>query len=253
MFERKPAEAAPVKSAAPPKQQESDKESNYDDDWDLGADGLFGADKSAEAANAVVAAARKEASPIMAKVEEKVKEAPVQIDFFGTDAHDQADNIPELKPVQKVSEPEKHSAPQGPSEQEKSANNDKSLDLLGGIEAAAQFEDNASDGGDMLQDELAALEREFSGKVDNRGANPFGQSITKELLIKSKKELGDALFSQDNDVLDDLNDQESDRSLQDGKDKNNQKINQPATVATKNLEIEIDENLDFEQQNEAAQ
>ena len=36
--------------------------------------------------------------------------------------------------------------------------NDKSLDLLGGIEAAANFDDNDSDGGELFKDELAALE-----------------------------------------------------------------------------------------------
>jgi hypothetical protein len=84
--------------------------------------------------------------------------------------------------------------------------NDKSLDLLGGIEAAANFEDNYSDGGELFKDELAALEQEFNQNAGGgRPANPFGQSITKELLQQSKKELEDEMFGNDNDALDEYN------------------------------------------------
>ena len=88
------------------------------------------------------------------------------------------DNIPELLPAKHevVQEIEETTAPAGPSEL-------VNLDPIGKIENDFKIDANESDGGDMLKDELAALEQDFNFNNDgNRPGNPFGQSITKELL-----------------------------------------------------------------------
>jgi len=136
--------------------------------------------------------------------------------------------------------------------QDEQYRNDKSLDLLGGIEAAANFEDNDSDGGELFKDELAALEQEFNQNAGGgRSANPFGQSITKELLQQSKKELEDEMFGNDNDALEELNQDDSNQSLEELRHDRNSNAN--AAAIKKGLQIDIDDNLDFDQQNEVAQ
>ena len=68
------------------------------------------------------------------------------------------------------------------------------------------------------------MEKEFK---DDKLANPFGKSTTKELLAQSRKEIAE----------DDLH--------TDSKDG-------PGVNKKKNLAIEIDENIDYEEQNNKA-
>lgn len=77
---------------------------------------------------------------------------------------------------------------------------------------------------DIYQNEFADLENDFNNQQP-QGNNPFGQSITRELLQQSKKELAEEL-------------EQEEFLPQKGK---------------KHLEIEIDENEDYEAQNNQAQ
>lgn len=87
--------------------------------------------------------------------------------------------------------------------------------------------DQKTDEGDKLfGDEFADLEKELEDQnLDKKGANPFGQSITKELLQQSKKEIADELSD----------------------------IDMKGAAKTKDLKIEIDEDADYEKQNNLAQ
>ena len=96
---------------------------------------------------------------VVEEIKPKVESPSPKIDFFGTEDVVQADNIPELYPRADDIEPQE----QQMELPEPDAKNDKSLDLLGGIEAAVHLEGNDSDdGGELFKDELAALEQEFN-------------------------------------------------------------------------------------------
>lgn len=89
----------------------------------------------------------------MVKPKEIIEEPQEKIDFFGVD-HNQPDPQTE----------------------------NKEQDLLNQLEAADNMEDDMDGFGD-LEKEFAAMDG--GGKKQN----PFGQSITKELLAQSRKEI----------------------------------------------------------------
>ena len=91
----------------------------------------------------------------------------------------------------------------------------------------------------MFANEFEDLEKEFNqnqqqdGKLDNQfnqGKNPFANSITKDILVKSKQDIEDELGK--NIFEDNKNTQGDDLAA-------NNKFNK------KNLEIDIDENVPF--------
>lgn len=78
------------------------------------------------------------------------------------------------------------------------------------------------------------------------GANPFGQSITKELLQQSRKEIAAELGGggvEDGEEEDEYEYEEEEEQKEDVAQQ---------VAAKKNLEIEIDENSDYEAQNNQA-
>jgi hypothetical protein len=89
---------------------------------------------------------------------------------------------------------------------------------------------------------MDAIEKEAAGgHLEKKNGNMFGQSITKELLAQSRKEIANDLGPHDgsssgNDKLDFHNDHEL---------KQNEHENKKAP-AKKNLGIEIDENADYD-------
>ena len=96
----------------------------------------------------------------------------------------------------------------------------------------------------MFANEFEDLEKEFNqnqqqdGKLDNQfnqGKNPFANSITKDILVKSKQDIEDELGK--NIFEDNKNTQGDDLAA-------NNKFNK------KNLEIDIDENVPFDLENE---
>ena len=96
----------------------------------------------------------------------------------------------------------------------------------------------------MFDNEFEDLEKEFNqnqqqdGKLDNQfnqGKNPFANSITKDILVKSKQDIEDELGK--NIFEDNKNTQGDDLAA-------NNKFNK------KNLEIDIDENVPFDLENE---
>ena len=96
----------------------------------------------------------------------------------------------------------------------------------------------------MFDNEFEDLEKEFNqnqqndGKLDNQfnqGKNPFANSITKDILVKSKQDIEDELGK--NIFEDNKNTQGDDLAT-------NNKFNK------KNLEIDIDENVPFDLENE---
>ena len=77
----------------------------------------------------------------------------------------QGESIPEIPAKTEVVTYQETTAPAGPTE----------LDPIGKVGADFKIDANDSDGGDMLKDELAALEQDFNLNADNnRPANPFG-------------------------------------------------------------------------------
>ncbi|MEC8142755.1 MAG: hypothetical protein VXZ35_08415 [Pseudomonadota bacterium] len=101
-----------------------------------------------------------------------------------------------------------------------------------------------SDDGKLFDNEFEDLEKEFNqnqqndGKLDNQfnqGKNPFANSITKDILVKSKQDIEDELGK--NIFEDNKNTQGDDLGT-------NNKFNK------KNLEIDIDENVPFDLENE---
>lgn len=128
------------------------------------------------------------------KKEDKIESNPQQIDFFGTDI-----------------------------------NNDPILDLDN------QNKDGDGSPEDLFQNEFDDLENEFNNMqmggnemVQKRG-NPFGQSITKELLQQSKKE-----------IENELNDFDDDQELNLEKE-----LDAKNALKKPNIAIEIDENADI--------
>ena len=77
-----------------------------------------------------------------------------------------------------------------------------------------------------MDDELADLEKEFDRNENSKKQNPLGNSITKEILQQSKKDIGSNFNLNDDDY------QFDDRKKQGG--------------TKKNLEIEIDDNADYD-------
>jgi hypothetical protein len=112
-------------------------------------------------------------------------------------------------------------------------------------------DDNNDDNNDQL--DLDALENDFNNKQDENRENPFGQSITKELLQQSKKEIDyerDNGFEKDNRFEKDYGfDKENDFSPGDNS------VPPAATTGNmkRNLEIEIDNDDDYSAQNEKIQ
>ena len=84
-----------------------------------------------------------------------------------------------------------------------------------------------------MDDELADIEKEFDKNEMAKKTNPLGNSITKEMLQQSKKEISNEGFNLEEDYF------------------NDEQKKKPA-VPKKNLEIEIDDNADFDQQDNQA-
>ena len=97
----------------------------------------------------------------------------------------------------------------------------------------------------MFDNEFEDLEKEFNqnqqndGKLDNQfnqGKNPFANSITKDVLVKSKQDIEDEFGKE---IFEDNKNKPGDDLA------NNNKFNKK-----KNLEIDIDENVPFDLENE---
>lgn len=84
---------------------------------------------------------------------------------------------------------------------------------------------------DAMDDELADLEKEFDKNEQAKKSNPLGNSITKEMLQASKKEIDNEGFDIEEDFFAEQ---------------------KPAAPAKKNLEIAIDDNADYEMENNQA-
>ena len=84
-----------------------------------------------------------------------------------------------------------------------------------------------------MDDELADLEKEFDKNEHAKKVNPLGNSITKEMLQQSKKEIDQEGFDIEEDFF--------------------QEKKKPANAnPKKNLEIAIDDNADYEMENNQA-
>jgi len=101
------------------------------------------------------------------------------------------------------------------------------------------------DDGKLFDNEFEDLEKEFNqnqqqdGKLDNQfnnGKNPFANSITKDILVKSKQDIEDELGKN---IFEDNKNTQGDDLAGNNKFKNK-----------KNLEIDIDENVPFDLENE---
>jgi hypothetical protein len=95
-----------------------------------------------------------------------------------------------------------------------------------------------------MDDELADLEKEFDKNERAKQSNPLGNSITKEILQQSKKGIIDGFSLDEDDYFQDKKKASADEDFFQEKKK--------ATVPKKNLEIEIDDNADFDQQDNQA-
>ena len=84
---------------------------------------------------------------------------------------------------------------------------------------------------DAMDDELADLEKEFDKNEQAKKSNPLGNSITKEMLQQSKKEIDQEGF----DIEEDFFEEKEPESK--------------AAPVKKNLEIAIDDNADYEMEN----
>ena len=82
-----------------------------------------------------------------------------------------------------------------------------------------------------MDDELADLEKEFDKNEQAKKSNPLGNSITKEMLQASKKEIDNEGFDIEEDFFAEK---------------------KSAAPAKKNLEIAIDDNADYEMENNQA-
>ena len=83
-----------------------------------------------------------------------------------------------------------------------------------------------------MDDELADLEKEFNKNEQAKKSNPLGNSITKEMLQQSKKEIDQDGFDIEDDFF----------------EEKKQGVKAAAPVK-KNLEIAIDDNADYEMEN----
>ena len=86
-----------------------------------------------------------------------------------------------------------------------------------------------------MDDELADLEKEFNKNEQAKKSNPLGNSITKEMLQQSKKEIDQDGFDIEEDFFEEKKPEVK-----------------AAAPVKKNLEIAIDDNVDYEVENNQA-
>lgn len=97
---------------------------------------------------------------------------------------------------------------------------------------------------------MDAIEKEAAnGNLEKKNGNMFGQSITKELLAQSRKEIANDLGHNDPESSgDEKLDFNLHEKTQEEKEKEAAEASTKPAVAKKNLAIDIDENADYDSQ-----